>query len=431
MENAARAYLRVPTRDRAIALLNAAGVSVPYSSLEQVTMRSNPQARATVKRGGTGAGAGAGDGSGTQTDTGNDVRFHNLARLDVLKDLYDPDTALSETIVDMVLADTQLTVRERKRIVTACTQTGSSLSRTIESIFLRPNHIQMDGPVFRIEEDGAIYNIIHDAWVGSSGGKEEVLFVLDGVLRGCVSGEQDIVKSMVVFAFLMIVLGDLGDVNISYMVTKRQKTTIVTKPKPNGVKRVVFLCGIMQTIDIPENPAFMQDWIEELDGLVNWADRVELRHLRMEDLPAPYDSKFKLGNTGLHVGGANVPFKAAQIPRIRRGSEVTQHVDDLAANCGLPYTKKYLNYVFQQYDKMGVSERDSRMQFLKLLMDVNFFRDAYYADVAIGLGAIYLTFDRLAYTYFHIRSNHIQDEKEYHGMLLVPHGIERAELGIC
>ena len=379
-----RRYMADPSRENAILFLQEAGIGIPYEALraqQHANVQTDPRPKRTKYRGGG----------------------HNLSRLDAIKDLLSSAVA-PRALLEQILADTTWTEEEKQKILAWCRSDRQGVARRFANHIMNIGYIHVEGPRISLHEDHHLYQAV----VGWVAGRARVEICLDGVLRACVPGthERDIVASLLVFAFVGILLGDLGDVGFAYVDPDTRRTwSVQATPRTPGATSVVFVVGPMTDIDHPTIQKFLTAWIGEMEVWANWADRVSIERVGA----VPSDPRFAFSKDGKHLvvdGVWKVPIGAAvhRPPVARAGETDAAYFDRCIARLSLPYPKSYLETLVVYADMPGEDRTEERQAAFRRLLDLNFFRDSFYIDVALQRGAVYMTMDRLALVQYLLRA---------------------------
>lgn len=358
------AYMEDPTEDRAGDVLRAAGVALPYASLfRQTTGTKRPSKR---MRG------------------GNTMTWDTWCALDTLHDLDipadSPGAALLLSHADLPLQDL------------AQKAPGSDRTRYIAEVLLgqaKPARIRRG----RIEIDTELFERVSQ-WKYN---RKTLHVMLDGALEALDSGDyEDRKRSAVLFAFFQLLLTTHNAVHVF----DESLSLAKTYPHKQTLRSIVLVSGLFQTVDMPDFPKFVDRWLRSISKAVHIKGALQTDAIPSTALPG-----FMVeSNTSLRVDGSSVPIgdsdhmtktmKKTFRKRVHPGPRAA--LEYVMPRYALPHTKAHLQQLFAMYDALAPEERPPFDAFLWRVARINTFRDAYRAEVAIQMDAVFMTFDRLA-----------------------------------
>ena len=341
-------YFQRPTLENAQFLLASYGLSIPRPS---AALSDDKPSERPMKRARYGGGARA-----------TEARIHALSRLDVLHDLN--GEPLSLATFKVILDDAELTHEERTSIEKAYANPRANVTKLISKIM-----------GLQEKTRNASHEEVAERWKDAV----RLEIVMDGVVEQLHEplskrDYQTYERSMCLHAFVMALFA----------------------ASPQKLQKLVFLYGVFQYMDISGWKAFLKRWMTQLDTHVKAS--VQIKYITPASIQ-PYSGRFAVDEKAIYVDGVMVPIKK---PITQHDSlDVMKKIQSSFGVTTLHYPKSYLQTLFARFD--ATEDKETHLQFMKRVMDVNFFRDAYKADVALRRAALYLTFDRLAFVYYKMR----------------------------
>ena len=316
----------------------------------------------------------------------SEARIHALSRLDVLHDLKHDRIPLENDVIDFVLNDAGLTAEEHVNVVKTCENPRANVTKTFAAMMGQSTKSK---------------RLIATKW-HEMGPTLEI--VLDGVLEQIrepltKQDHQKFTKSMCLHAFVM---------------------GVFDSPTSN-LERIVFLYGVFQYMDIAGWKGFVNRWRMHLNTQVKAL--VEIQYISPDSIQ-PYSHKFKVKKSAVFINDIKVP-----IQHPKRGNNSQGVMAFFKSDFGVTYDKAYLKEIFNSYMRLDAADKVQYLPFMKLVMDVNFFRDAYKADVALSRKALYLTFDRLAFVYYKMRCE--LEGSTMNGLFYCVNGVGTCEVSDC
>jgi hypothetical protein len=388
---ATRAFLLAPSFATAEALLDDLRLPVPYRALEAATaFDDRPAKRARRQAGGS-----------TRSF------IHNLSRIDLLHDIGD-HSAIRERLVTAVLDDTTLSDNTKTQIEKECSRVnGPRTAKLLEYVYKPASPISIvkvtGGGSFTIAQDSELYTSVQ-GWYRRFQG-HQLPIVLDGMIEGFVKpgGNEDDVavdktratRSLAICAFLLILLGKHTTVplfSINRPTTEVKALTVPSSDRP-FVTGIQFLTGSFQKLDMRQYNKFMQKWIGEFGQPV--------QHVFI-NAPPSTDSRFSVYKDHVSYMGLRIPMSGPRWTAVSQSASKTNMdlVNQISSRMCMNYTKQELTTVFKEFlVQLTTAELHQQRPFISRMCDVNFFRDAYKADVAVQVKAVFITFDRIAAAY--------------------------------
>jgi len=389
-------FLFNPTIETATRFLKHEKIHVPFESLlatpvyvsDQRLNEGSASKRPRSQRGG----------SNTET-------ILNLSRLDFLHDIYS-SFFVHRNVVDKTLENTTFS-DDQKQNVRDIMKSKHAVTSKLASI-ISP---QMPGQCIEyntqqvISQDIELYK-----WTKKKIEKNsDVTIVLDGKYSSFENNKDvnDYTRSLVIFAFTMVLMGNMYEAGVSFYVkTGTQHKIAKVKSMVKHCNSITFLTGVFQTVDISGYNAFLNTWIARLNDIINWSDVVTMKHVDVGPINQRFqfskdfryallDSTFRVTNKKLTSGKSN--------------SNITM-LKHISKHLTFNYKKEDLRTIMNVFDNLNEPEWHTWKHVFYQLIDINFFRDAYRAEVAIQTNSIFITIDRLAYLYYNIQAPQTQKQ---------------------
>jgi hypothetical protein len=388
------AFIFNPTIETATCYLKHEKIHVPF---ERLLARSHTASVQTFNK------SSALKRSRSQHGGANTELIHNLSRLDFLHDIYNP-LYIPRNVVDKTLAHTSLS-DDQKQHVRDIMKVKNGVTRKLASVLVRhmPGKCIYYNTHHAISQDIELYKWTRNKIETNL----DVTIVLDGIYSSFDSNKDvnDYTRSLVIYAFTMVLMGNLYEAGISfYIKTGNQHKIAKVKSMPKHCNSITFLTGAFQTIDISGYDAFLHIWIDRLNDIINWSDVVTMKRVDVSPINQRFqfskdfryallDSSFRVGNKPLTSGNGNSNIETLQ--------HISKHLT-------FNYKKQDLRSIVNLFENLNETEWDTWKHVLYQLIDINFFRDAYRAEVAIQTNSIFITIDRLSYLYYDIQATQKQ-----------------------
>lgn len=386
-------FLFNPTIETATQFLKHEKIHVPFESLLAQAVSTSLNEGSASKR------------PRSQRGGINTERILNLSRLDFLHDIHN-SFFVNRNVVDKTLDNTTLS-DDQKQHVRDIMKSKQSVTSKLASVIVP----QMPGQCIEYNTQQAISQDIElYKWTKKKLEKNsDVSIVLDGIYSSFDNNKDvnDYTRSLVIFAFTMVLMGNMYEAGVSFYVkTGTQHKMAKVKSMPKHCKSITFLTGIFQTVDISEYNAFLHTWISRLNDIINWSDVVTMKHVNVDPINQRFqfskdfryallDSSLRVSNKQLTSGNGN--------SNIAMLKHISKHLT-------FNYKKEDLRAIMNLFESLNETEWQTWKHVLYQLIDINFFRDAYRAEVAIQTHSIFITIDRLAYLYYDIQAPQTQKQ---------------------
>lgn len=323
---------------------------------------------------------------------GGDARPYKmqvLPTLDFLHDVNREELLLPASMVDLLLTRAGCTEHHKAAMIAAYKDRRVNYTRHVADWLGMPKNAE--------KEQFQLPTLATDV----------VEMVLDGVVDEVEiplppEKEWPFQRALCLHAFIMQLLGRSGE-----------------NPSSPKVGEVRFLYGVFQSMDVSGWEGFLRRWVRSMRAVCSaYASQVTLQKIDASHI-APYDDRIqKVGRHHVRVQHADVPIRRASMGAYDL-TNPSATWKSLVDGFGVTYPKSYLVRVWTVallLLERFPARKEEVVSFLERLVLVNWLRDVYKADVALRRGAIYVTFDRLAYTYYVLRGG--MEGLPHQGMLV-------------
>lgn len=345
-------YYYRPTLANAIGLLDSLGMHVPFANSGSAS--SSTRHSTTALKGG-------------------DARIQALPYLDLLHDLRGRAILTNQTLTK-ILDASGLTAADRAEFQKAYRSQDTDFTRFVA------RRMGISGEA-EVVSDGHLYERML-SWRE----RPRIEIVLDGVVDEITLplppiGEWDFSRSMALYATVMAMFGNFPG------------------QTPAALQEVVFLHGTFQTMDIAGWSGFIKRWIHSM--------KAALPRIRAEAVPdesiQPFEPHYKVYADHIEIAAASIPIRTVRLD-LQNPDGPEGILKSAAAAIGTTFPKETLGNILYAYTLASPKEKQAFEPILWLYAHINWLRDSYKADVAIRRDAVYITFDRIAFTYYMLRS---------------------------
>jgi hypothetical protein len=169
-----------------------------------------------------------------------------------------------------------------------------------------------------------------------------------------------------------------------------------------------------------------------LGELLHWADSVTTKHIDIAPINQRFNISFKHTKDNIKDNVEHIITKTKnntknnivsildntwpihnthwKLPRNSTNISILQYI---SKNLTFNYTKYELQFIMKYFETLTEIEWTQWKPLLYTLIDINFFRDSYRAEVAIQTNSIFITIDRFAYLYYDLQAS-TEDNNNLH-----------------
>ena len=379
-------YKRSPTLQNAISFLKSLDVPI----VPRTDTADSPTAKRS-RRGGV-------------------VFDQSFAYVDLLHDLRGPNP-IHPSMVSWILSCTTLPQDAVTRIVGYCASSMKNVTPSLAKEYANlpkpmmvysQKNSNSNSNTFTIDKTMQLYNYISSLAQRYSG--KVMPIVLDGIHHAFQKDmdDHDAAASLALCAFVQVLFSHIQPATF----TRKTKTNgsmglVLTTPRTSNapsVASICFLTGKFQSLDIPMYNKFLDQLTKNLSQTVTWVTNAVTYRTQPCSHPG-------LTNKALILpSGVHVPLRGNILHGLTlMNRSNTEIATDLQNAFTLSYDKQQLRKLFEYLSLLTPSERPAFSQFIQTIANVNLFRDAFRADVAIGNQAVFITNDRMAQVYYCIQ----------------------------
>ena len=327
----------------------------------------------------------------------------SFAYVDLLHDIYE-SIPMQPDMVTWILDRTTLSQHVKSKIYGYCTTSRKNITPLLAKEFVnlpKPMIIRGKNKQFTVDETLQFYKYITSLAHKYEG--REMCIVLDGIHHAFQKTMDDVeaAKSLAMCAFIQILFSRIQPVTfgrttkIGTPSSMTMTLHVSSRPAP-CVGSICFLTGIFQTLDIPSYNTFLQQLVADLSKTITWVDNPVTYKNQIATYPGLSSKHLRLPS------GVRVPLRGSIFRNITTSHKTSSQIaSDIESHFCVNYTKTELQQIISYLSVLTADQRPGFNQFLQTIANVNLFRDAFRADVAIANDAIFITNDRMAQVYYH------------------------------